>query len=91
MSEGAIAIITAIIAGALGALGSFLSNVAITMKKSREQAIKDAQREQWQEDQFEAIKHKLDVHNGYAEKLGDMSRAMVSLQKDVEYLKEGKK
>ena len=91
MSEGTVQILTVIIAGALGALGSFLGNVAITMKKSREQAIADAQREQWQKDQFEAIKHKLDIHNGYAEKFGDISRSMVAMQKDIEYLKGGKK
>lgn len=80
-----------IVSGILAIIGSFVANVALTMRKNREQEIKDAQREQWQQDRFEAIEHKLDVHNGYAEKLGDISRSMVAMQKDIEYLKGGKK
>lgn len=80
-----------VISGFFAVIGSYVANVAMTIRKNREQAIKDAQREQWQQDQFDAINHKLDIHNGYAEKFGDISRSMVAMQKDIEYLKGGKK
>lgn len=80
-----------VISGVFAIIGSFVANVALTMRKNREQEIKDAQREQWQQDRFEAIEHKLDIHNGYAEKLGDISKSMVAMQKDIEYLKGGNK
>lgn len=80
-----------VISGAFAIIGSYVANVALTIRKNREQEIKDAQREQWQQDQFDAINHKLDIHNGYAEKFGDISRSMVAMQKDIEYLKGGKK
>ena len=34
------------------------------------------------------IKKRLDKHNAYAEKFAKTEKAMVSLQKDIEYLKE---
>lgn len=80
-----------VISGVFAIIGSYVANVALTIRKNREQEIKDAQREQWQQDQFDAINHKLDIHNGYAEKFGDISRSMVAMQKDIEYLKGGKK
>lgn len=80
-----------VISGVFAIIGSYVANVALTIRKNREQEIKDAQREQWQQDQFNAINHKLDIHNGYAEKFGDISRSMVAMQKDIEYLKGGKK
>lgn len=80
-----------VISGVFAIIGSYVANVALTIRKNREQEIKEAQREQWQQDQFDAINHKLDIHNGYAEKFGDISRSMVAMQKDIEYLKGGKK
>lgn len=80
------AIIVAIITGAF----SFAGNVILNKKKSQEDAIKDAQREQRQSDRLESIEHKLDIHNGYAEKLGKISESMVAMQKDIEYLKKDK-
>ena len=45
-------------------------------------------REQKHADRLEAIEHKLDIHNGYAEKLGDIGEAIVAMKKDIEFLKE---
>lgn len=88
MSES---IITTIIAGLLAALGSYMGNVAIARKKSQEEAIKEAERDTRQADRLEAIEHKLDIHNGYAEKLGGIEKSMAAMQKDIEYLRERNK
>lgn len=65
-------------------------------KKSKEQAVLDAEREQQQKDFQERLERwmarvdkKLDEHNGYAEKFADMTTAIVGIQKDIEYLKKG--
>ena len=81
---------SAIIVGIIAAIGSFAGNLSITLRKSKEQAIKDAERETRQEDRMRSIEHKLDIHNGYAEKLGSREKSMIAMQKDIEYLRKGK-
>lgn len=66
--------------------------------KARKQAVNDAIREQEQTDRFKQltnemneIKKRLDIHNNYAEKFADMKESLISIQKDIEYLRKGKK
>lgn len=75
------AVIVPLISGSLAIVGSFVGNYAIALKKSREDAIKDAEREQAQKDQLamileeqKKIKQRLDSHNGYAEKFSDTTK-----------------
>lgn len=79
-------IIIALITGLCAVAGNYL----ISRKTSREDAVRDVQREQKQCDRLDEIEHKLDIHNGYAEKLGSISESMVAMKKDIEYLKKGK-
>lgn len=88
-------VIIASITGVLAVVGSYVGNVAISAKKARADAIKDAEREQAQKDQLsmildeqKEIKKRLDQHNGYAEKFAQSNTAMMSIQKDVEYMKK---
>lgn len=85
------AVIIALITGILAVLGSYVSNVAITRKKAREDAIKDAEREARQSMRLESIEKKLDIHNGYAEKFGDIQKDIAVVKKDIEYLRKEKK
>lgn len=87
MGEG---VVIALITGFLAVLGSYAGNVAISRKKSQEDAIRDAQREARQQVRLENIERKLDIHNGYAEKIGDIRQDMAKVQKDVEYLRNAK-
>lgn len=73
--ESIVRIIVPMISGILAVLGSFVGNYALSLKKSRENAIKEAEHEQEQKDQLDMIlreqqeiKKRLDIHNGYAEK-----------------------
>ena len=84
-------IIVALITGVCAVVGHLISQ-----KKTCDDEIKDAQREQKQLDQLEAmderfkvIEKKLDEHNGYAEKFGEISTSIVAIRKDLEYLKKG--
>lgn len=78
-------IVVALITGVCSVIGQYF----ISLKKSKEEKILDTQREQKQSDRLDAIEHKLDIHNGYAEKLGEISVSMAKMQKDIEYLKKG--
>lgn len=78
-------IVVAIITGVCSVIGQYF----ISLKKSKEDEKIDAMREQKQSDRLDAIEHKLDIHNGYAEKLGEISLSMAKMQKDIEYLKKG--
>lgn len=87
------AVLIALVTGVLAVIGSYAGNVAITRKKNQEDAIRDAQREQRQSDRLDHIENrlstiekKLDEHNHYAEKFGEIRDDITKIQKDVEYL-----
>lgn len=80
----------------IGSLAVAVIGLAIGIfKRNREQAIKDAEREQRQADQHEQVmeqlrnaNRRLDEHNGYAEKFASTSVAITALSKDIEWIKE---
>lgn len=94
MGEDNIAqILVAIIALLSSVFGGILGYVG----RSKKQAVIDAKREQQQSDLFarlfdemEAIKKRLDIHNQYAEKFADIDKSLVSIKKDMEYIRKGK-
>lgn len=79
---------TASIISVIGAvLASYAGNMAIARKKAKEDEIKDAEREARQDERMKSIERKLDEHNKYAEKLSSVETSLVSMKKDIEYLK----
>ena len=85
-------VIVAIITGCVTLIGYSIKS----SKKSKTDAVKEAIREQEQKDRFDAfdrrldtIDKKLDEHNHYAEKFGDINISLASIAKDIEYLKKG--
>lgn len=89
MSEGVLA---SLIAGILAVLGSFVGNYAMTLKKSREQAVRDAEREQYEKDKLnsidekiERLEKKVDTHNGYAEKFAKNSEKLAVLGEKIDF------
>ena len=87
-----------IIVGLIGLFGTILGIMAGYIGRTRKEAINDAKREQEQQDLFsrifaemESIKHKLDQHNHYAEKFGEIEKSIVAIKKDVEYIRKEKK
>ena len=83
-------VLIALITGILAVVGSYAGNVAISQKKSQEDAIREAHHEQRQCDRMERIEEKLDEHNHYAEKLGEIRDDITKMQKDIEYLRKEK-
>jgi len=62
--------------------------VLISSKSTRDKVSQELQTQNaLQNQRLDSIEKKLDVHNGYAIKFGEVAVAMTSLQKDIEYLK----
>ena len=84
-------IIVALISSVGGIIGAYLA----VRKGSQEQEIKNAQREQRQADRLDSIDEKIkrlekkvDEHNVYGRKFGEVATSLVSMAKDIEYLKK---
>lgn len=84
-------IIVALISSVGGIIGAYLA----VRKGSQEQEIKNAQREQRQADRLDSIDEKIkrlekkvDEHNEYGRKFGEVATSLVSMAKDIEYLKK---
>lgn len=83
--------------GILGLIGTCVGAVFGYISRSKKQAVIDAKREQEQADNFtrlftemDGIKKRLDVHNKYAEKFGDIELSLTAIKKDIEYLRKDK-
>lgn len=83
-------VIVALISSIGGIIGAYLA----VRKGSQEQEIKNAQREQRQADRLDSIDEKIkrlekkvDEHNEYGRKFGEVATSLVSMAKDIEYLK----
>ena len=97
MDDNTARIIIALISSASTIFGAIVTYLVA----SRKQSIKDAKREQKQQDTFEklfyeldGVKKRLDCHNGYAKKFEENSRELAiinnkitGIQKDIDYLK----
>lgn len=86
-------IIVALIGFAGVTFGAFFGYLG----KTKKQAIREAMREQEQKDMFvkifeemRQIKTRLDEHNSYADKIGSIEKSIISIKKDIEYLRKDK-
>lgn len=84
------AIIVALITAAAAVIGQWLLARKKDMEKEKVQAVRD----QKMDDQLEGITERLDTHNKYAEKFGeikdsinDMKLSITKMEKDIDYLK----
>lgn len=65
-------------------------------KEQEERAVEQAIKETELKAHLDSIEKKLDIHNGYAEKLAQISihleeidKAIIAMQKDIEYIRGG--
>lgn len=87
------AVLVAIITGAFAVLGQWMitrndrkKRNAAEMEKEKNRAIEEAVREERLENRLSSIENKLDVHNGYAEKLGAIQTDIAVIKNDVKTL-----
>lgn len=75
-----------IIVAIITALGAVFGQWMISSAAKRKESIEDAKWEQQLKDRLDAIEHKLDIHNGYAEKLGDITVDIAVIKKQIEQI-----
>lgn len=80
----------AILVALITASASVICQILISMKSKKEQDAKAAVRDQEFEDRLKSIERRLEEHNHYAEKLGDIAIALTAIKKDIEYIRGGK-
>lgn len=78
------AVIVAFITGAAAVLSNWLITRSNRVKDSEERARLD----QKTADRLSAIEHKIDVHNGYAEKLAEITADIRVIRSEIQHLKE---
>lgn len=77
----------AIIVAIITASASVICQLLISAKTKKESDIKQAVKDKEFTDRLSHIEERLEQHNNYAEKLGDVAIALAKMQKDIEYLK----
>lgn len=87
--------ITVILSTTITAAASVLGAYIAVQKGNHEREIKDAQREQRQADRLDnldekicRLEKKVDEHNNYGKKFGEVATNMTAMSKDIEYLKQ---
>lgn len=81
-----------IIAALIGAVASIIVNLISTGSQRKKRAVEEARKDERLENRLTSIEHKLDTHNGYAEKLGSISTDIAVIKNDIKTLyrqKEG--
>lgn len=86
-----------IIVSLIGFAGVCVGALFGYMGKSRKRVAEEARRDQQQKDRWTKvleemgeIKLRLDQHNKYAEKFADIDKSLVSIKKDIEYIRREK-
>ena len=95
MDDEVIIAIISLISATIASLFTFLGQVVLSKKKSREEEVKEAKRQQYNDDrddyfdkQISKINQKLDEHNHYAKKFEEVNIKMTGMAKDIEYLRK---
>lgn len=77
------AIIVALITGTITLVG----NLLLTWSQHKKQAVEQAKRDQKLDDQIATMNKKLDEHNRYSDKIGNIEKAIVRIDTKLESLK----
>ena len=78
----------AVLVAIIAALGSVFGQWLISRKQDQDRAVKEAERDARFEERLKGVEKRLDTHNNYAEKLGQMQVDLASLTTEIKILKE---
>ncbi|MBQ5796030.1 MAG: hypothetical protein IIW14_08585 [Kiritimatiellae bacterium] len=78
----------AVLVAIIAALGSVFGQWLISRKQDQDRAVKEAERDARFEERLKGVEKRLDTHNNYAEKLGQMQVDLASLATEIKNLKE---
>ena len=75
-----------VIAALIGAVASIIVNLISAGNQRKKRAVEEAVKDERLENRLKSIEHKLDIHNGYAEKLGSISTDIAVIKNDIKTL-----
>lgn len=75
-----------VIAALIGAVASIIVNLISAGSQRKKRAVEEAVKDERLENRLKSIEHKLDIHNGYAEKLGSISTDLAVIKNDIKTL-----
>ena len=75
-----------VIAALIGAVASIVVNLISAWSTRKKRETEEAVKEERLQNRLQSIEHKLDIHNGYAEKLGDISTDIAVIKNDIKTL-----
>lgn len=84
--EGISMVSDVVLAALIGAVASIIVNLISVSNQSKKRAVADAVNEERLENRLKSIESKLDIHNGYAEKLGSISTDLAVIKNDIKTL-----
>jgi hypothetical protein len=95
MDDEVIIAIISLISATIASGFTFLGQVIINKRKSRDEEVKEAKRQQYNDDRDDyfdkaitKINQKLDEHNHYAKKFEEVNIKLTGITKDIEYLRK---
>lgn len=80
-------LLVAAITGAFSVIGTWL----ITRQNSKQNTIDNALREQRQMLRLDSLEKKVDEHNGYAKRFGEIEKSVIRIETKLGDLQNGKK
>lgn len=75
-----------VLAALIGAITSIIVNLITANNQRKKRAVEEAVRDANLENRLRSIEHKLDIHNGYADKLGSISTDIAVIRTDIKNL-----
>ena len=79
----------AIIVALITAVGAVIGQWLISRRQNEDRKTADAIRDARIEDRMAAVEKKLDIHNGYAEKLGEIQQDIAVIKTEISMLQRG--
>lgn len=79
----------AIIVAIIAALGSVFGQWLISRKQEQDRAVAEAERDARFDERLKGVENRLDQHNHYAEKIGDIQCDIAEIKTEIKNLKEG--
>lgn len=77
-------VIASIISGLVAVIVCLVNNRAVASKQRIAEAQRDTRLEMW----MKTVDRKLDTHNGYAERFGEISTDIAEIKTAIQFLKE---
>ena len=84
-------IAVALITGVLAVLGTYVGNVTISRKKTREEAIREAKRDQKLTDRLDRLEKKVDEHNNYAKRFEEIGKDIAVIKTEISFIRKEQK